>query len=279
MQNKSLNKIAIIGCGWLGFPLAKHLQKAGYLINGSTTSEDKLEVLERSNIKPFLIQLDHENTNLNIQNFLDADLLIINIPPGRATNSADLYVDKMRYLQQEILKSRVKKIVFISSTSVYAENNATHTEDSEALSLETTGLRMLAAEEAFLFLPNTETTVIRMAGLIGPERHPGRFFAGKTDIPNGLAPVNLIHLDDCVGVIAKVIEDGLWSEIFNGVAPTHPSRMEFYDLASYNLYGKNADFIPEKHSFKVIDATKIILKGYQFKHPDLMAWLKVAHQN
>ena len=36
-------KISILGCGWLGLPLAKSLLAKGYKIKGSTTSESKLE--------------------------------------------------------------------------------------------------------------------------------------------------------------------------------------------------------------------------------------------
>ena len=37
--------ITILGCGWLGLPLAQTLVKEGYSVKGSTTTEDKLEVL------------------------------------------------------------------------------------------------------------------------------------------------------------------------------------------------------------------------------------------
>nr|WP_294898375.1 SDR family NAD(P)-dependent oxidoreductase [uncultured Pedobacter sp.] len=279
MRNKSVKKIAIIGCGWLGLPLAKKLLKDEYSINGSTTSVHKLGVLEQNGIVPYLIQLGTADTINGIKDFLAVDLLIINIPPGRHDGSGELYLAKLQYLRNEILLSSVKKVIFISSTSVYSENNGIHTEESNSFGDTATAKRMLAAENIFSSLNNRATTIIRMAGLIGPDRHPGRFFASKSDIPNGLAPMNLIHLDDCIGVISKVIEDDLWNEIFNGATPSHPTKMEFYDMATMNLYGKHADFIAEKKDFKIIDANKIISKGYQFKYPDLMEWLKAAPQN
>lgn len=279
MQKKSPNNIGIIGCGWLGFPLAKTLAECGFTINGSTTSSEKIKTIEENGIVPFLLQLDSQKPASAIGDFLNVDLLIINIPPGRSANSADFYVDKLEYLKSEVLKSTVKKIIFISSTSVYAENNNRQTEESKDFGDSAIALRMLSAEKVFTQLPNIQTTIIRMAGLIGPERHPGRFFAGKKDIPNGLVPVNLIHLDDCIGIIHKIILEDLWNEVFNGVAPTHPLKMEFYDLASQQLYGKGADFIAEKGAFKIIEAEKIISKGYQFKHPDLLDWLQENPQN
>ncbi|HEX7367742.1 MAG TPA: SDR family NAD(P)-dependent oxidoreductase [Pelobium sp.] len=279
MKNNVVTKVAIIGCGWLGFPLAKSLLALNYRINGSTTSKDKLSALAEKGIYPFLIDLDGENPVANMQQFLSVDLLIINIPPGRSVTDGDLYLKKLLYLKTEILQSTVQKVIFISSTSVYAENNAEQKEDSVQLAQSGSGLRMLNAENVFKNLPHIQTTIIRMAGLIGPKRHPGRFFAGKTDIPNGLAPVNLIHLNDCLGIIKKVITDGLWNAIFNAAAPTHPNKKEFYNLASEKLYGKSAEFIEEKIEFKIVNAEKIISKGYQFKHPDLMDCLQTNALN
>jgi nucleoside-diphosphate-sugar epimerase len=273
MRNNSIKKIAVLGCGWLGLPLAKILFEDGYTVNGSTTSVDKLHLLEQNGIIPFHMQLEPEHTIEHIQEFLDVDLLIINIPPGRSTGAVDSYLDKMNYLKSEIVVSDIKKVIFVSSTSVYSENNAAQTEESKDFATSGSAMRMLKAEHIFTELPNVETTIIRMAGLIDLNRHPGRFFAGKSNIANGLAPINLIHLDDCIGIVCKVINDGLWNEVYNGAAPSHPPKMDFYGLASKNLNGKPAEFIAEEASFKIVDSEKIISKGYQFKHPDLMEWL------
>lgn len=272
------NNIGIIGCGWLGLPLAKALLKNGFTVTGSTTNPQKIKSLRQAGIVPFLIHLQPQNSGQDFQSFLDVDLLIINIPPGRGSGSAHAYLDNLNVLRNEILRSRIRKIVFISSTSVYAENNNVQTEASNDFGRGDASLRMLKAERVFCNLPNRETTIIRMAGLIGPERHPGRFFAGKSNIPDGLVPVNLIHLDDCIGIIFKVVQEGLWNQIFNAAAPSHPSKMEFYDLASNKLYKERADFIAEKKEFKIVDSSKIISAGYQFKHPDLLEWLKNSHQ-
>ncbi|WP_321539617.1 NAD(P)-binding domain-containing protein [Flavobacterium piscinae] len=48
-----MKQISILGCGWLGMPLAKHLLQKGYSIKGSTTTETKLELLQNEGITPF----------------------------------------------------------------------------------------------------------------------------------------------------------------------------------------------------------------------------------
>lgn len=48
-----MTKISILGCGWLGLPLAKALIENGFSVKGSTTSTDKLTALENDGITPF----------------------------------------------------------------------------------------------------------------------------------------------------------------------------------------------------------------------------------
>ncbi len=278
MKTFTIDRISILGCGWLGFPLAIGLINKGFKVNGSTTSVDKLNLLKANLIAPFLVQLG-ETDNDNFSAFLESQLLIINVPPGRNKENVNDYGVKMQSLADCISKSSIKKLIFISSTSVYEEFNELVNEDTQVLSKSDGGNRMIRAENIFKDLKNIETTVIRMAGLIGPNRHPGRFFAGKENIPDGLVPINLIHLDDCIGIIEHVINNDLWNQTFNGSAPTHPTKMEFYDLASQQLYGKEAKFIAEKGNYKIVDSSKIINTGYHFKHPDLMEWLLQNPQN
>jgi nucleoside-diphosphate-sugar epimerase len=271
-------KISVIGCGWLGLPLAINLIDKGFKVNGSSTSNEKLAALKANAIAPFLVQLGKPNNN-SLSDFLKADLLIVNVPPGRNNEDVNDYSNKMVELAKAISESTIKKIIFISSTSVYDEINELVDETSMSLSNSNSGQRMIDAENIFRNLEQVDTTIIRMAGLIGPKRHPGRFFAGKENIPNGLSPINLIHLDDCIGIIEFVIKNAIWNKVFNGAAPTHPTKMEFYDLASQKLYDKRAKFLEEKGDFKIVDSSKIINEGYQFKHPNLMEWLLQNPQN
>ncbi|MEO0901041.1 MAG: NAD(P)-binding domain-containing protein, partial [Bacteroidota bacterium] len=53
-MNKS---IGVLGCGWLGFPLAQKLVEQGYEVHGSTTSPEKLNLLQSKGIEPYRIAL------------------------------------------------------------------------------------------------------------------------------------------------------------------------------------------------------------------------------
>ncbi|MEO9373094.1 hypothetical protein ABI428_35485, partial [Pseudomonas aeruginosa] len=72
-------------------------------------------------------------------------------------------------------------------------------------------------------LPGTSVDILRLAGLVGPGRHPGRFFAGKT-APDGEHGVNLVHLEDVIGAITLLLQAPKGGHIYNICAPAHPAR-------------------------------------------------------
>jgi NAD dependent epimerase/dehydratase family enzyme len=71
--------------------------------------------------------------------------------------------------------------------------------------------------------------------LIGDDRHPIRFLAGRKELENPYAPINLIHLNDCIGIIEAIINNDLFGETFNAVAPYHPLRVDYYTNKAVEL--------------------------------------------
>ena len=127
-----------------------------------------------------------------------------------------------------IEKAKVEKVLFVSSTSVYNDSDLMVDENTIAFPETESGKQLLMVETMLLANKNFETTIIRFGGLIGKDRNPIKFLAGKKEIENPNAPINFIHQTDCIGIIIKIIELNVWNEIFNGVAPFHPTRKEYY---------------------------------------------------
>ena len=135
-----------------------------------------------------------------IRNSLQCDILLISIPPKLKKGEALAYLPKLRRIIKAISLSAVKRVIYISSTGVYGDHNKTLTEPDEPMPDTETGQNTTGGGKSVQGRElHSKHTVIRFGGLVGPRRHPGRFFAGKKDMPNGLSPVNFIHLDDCVG--------------------------------------------------------------------------------
>jgi nucleoside-diphosphate-sugar epimerase len=227
-----LNKhISIIGCGWLGLPLAKKFIENGYVVKGSTTSVEKLALLKSIGINPYLVSIDEENIEGDIANCLDkSDIAIINIPPGLRKHTDANFVKRIQNLMTYLETSTVSKIVFVSSTSVYADEIPIPviTEESPTHPETESGKQLLEVESLLQENTHFETTIVRFGGLIGDDRHPANSLAGKTQLKNPDAPVNLIHQQDAISSIVHIIENNAWNDLFIVVNPSHPTRKIYY---------------------------------------------------
>lgn len=271
---KKKGTISLLGCGWLGFPLALNLISRGFQVKGSTTSPEKVSIFEEAGIDPYLVQFNTLSNDPDLHDFLDADILIISIPPGRRSSDGLANYRKMAVtLKDQLVSSRVSKLIFISSTSVYPESNSILSEFS-AIDPETDSGIVIAETEALLSSLEMKVILLRLSGLIGPERMPGRFFAGKTNIPNGLAPVNMIHQDDAIGLLNCLIDTESVEGVYIGCSPSHPSKEEFYTLAAKAEQLPPPTFISEKLRWKLISSerTEVDL-NFIYKYPSLMDWL------
>ncbi len=255
--------ISILGCGWFGLALAKKLIGLGYSVKGSTTSEAKLATLQGENIQAYLVNFTAEAIIAD-ESFFEADTLFICIPPKRNSTELNDYPQKIKSILA-VAKDKSKHIILISSTSVYGDENKTVNENSETNPDTDSGKVVLAAEMLFKELFPKNYTIIRFAGLIGPDRNPGRFFAGKSNVPNGLAPVNLIHQTDAVGIAVKILEKQAFGRIYNSCSPNHPAKMDFYTHAAKTSGLELPHFIAEKKVWKIVESLNLPdFLGYEF---------------
>lgn len=256
---KQVKTISILGSGWLGLPLAQQFSQQGYSVKLSTTTESRVASLATSTIEPFILNI--ESLSKNTYDFLSSDYLIVNIPSKN--------IDAFSSLLREIEKSKIQKILFVSSTSVYIDNNKTITEeDCSALKKSP----LVEIENLFRHSKECKTTIVRFGGLIGYSRNPGRFFKHGRTVQNSDSTINLIHRDDCIGIISTILAGEVWGEVFNCCADTHPTKKEFYTQATQKMGEAPPNFSDSKtNTFKIISNKKVkeVLK-YNFIHPDLI---------
>lgn len=250
-------KISVLGSGWLGLPLAKSLKKDNQTIHLSTRSESKIELLKNLNMSTY--QVDIEALTDDVQAFLQTDILIINITCKR--------LEAYQKLLTEIEKSSIQHVLFISSTSVYPSHQG-KCKESDVINSMT---NLHAIENVFIKNNHFDCTIIRFAGLIGPKRHPGRFFSTGKSVKDANAKVNLIHQDDCIKLIKTILEQNAWGEVFNGCADNHPTKHAYYSQMAASLgYEEPHCIVAEKSSTKTICNEKVKeVLGYQFIYPDI----------
>lgn len=268
-------KISILGCGWLGLPLAEQLRDAGHAVKGSTTSKEKLQLLKGKEIQPFLIALTPELQCKNCDTFWDANVLVLNIPPGRNRNNiTDYHQQQMKAVIEKVNNSSINFVIFVSSTSVYPPTGGIVSEEDtkSGKASRPSGNTLLEVEKMLQRESGFETTVIRFGGLYGHNRHPVKYLAGRKNLAGGNAPVNLIHRDDCINIIQKIIEENKTRQIFNGVSDGHPPKKMYYPAVAKSLELEPPTFQDDKNKqYKIVSNRKLkIMLNYKFRHPNPM---------
>lgn len=227
--------ISILGCGWLGLPLAKFLITQGYHVKGSTTTPAKLAILQKNNIESFLLKSEPRLSGSAVSGFFQSDILVVTIPFRRDFKDPRLYAEQIGSIVRAVENSSIDFTIFTSSTSVYPDSLKMAAEDSEFVADNPRSEVLLRTEKLLSENKNFDTTVVRFGGLFGADRKIGRFLSGKDNLKGGNNPVNLIHLDDCVQIISEIIRQDIRREVFNACCDEHPSRKALYSACASRL--------------------------------------------
>jgi nucleoside-diphosphate-sugar epimerase len=196
--------ILIVGCGDIGIPLAGQLSSAGHHVWGlrrSTQLAAPIQTIRADVCRPETLQGLAE---------LAVDYVVVTLTPAGFTDQAyqSVYVDGLKNLLAALADPvAIKRLIFVSSTSVYAQGDGQWvTEDSATEASSFSGRRLLEAEQ-LLADSKVSHSVVRFAGIYGPGRN--RLIEQVKSL-QGCAPTpelftNRIHRDDCVGVLAHLI--------------------------------------------------------------------------
>lgn len=263
-------KITIAGLGWLGLPFAAQLKTLGYQVKGSVTDSDKAKMLTQNGITTYPLMIAEEGvTGFPDRLLADTDVLVIMIPPGLRKNTGANYALRMARFLHLIETSEIKKVILVSSTSVYDDAQGIVTEKDIPQPQTNAGKQLHDVEQIFFNSPSVKTTIVRFGGLYGGTRNPVKFLAGRKNLNNGEAPVNLIHLKDCIGILLKIIQKDAFGHIFNAVTPTHPTKAAYYTQQAKLLGLEPPSYIKgstNDETFKQVNSVHLsTVLGYTFK--------------
>lgn len=267
-----MKKVAIIGLGWLGMPLALSLTARGWQVTGSKTTQDGVEAARMCGIDSYPLRLEPELVCEpdDLEALMNVDALVLTLPARRSGPDADFYLRAVQEIVDTALAHHVPRIIFTSSTSVYGNLEGTVKENSPREPVTASGAVLKELEDWLHNLPGTSVDILRLAGLVGPERHPGNFLAGKS-ATNGGHGVNLVHLDDVIAAITLLLQAPKGGHIYNICAPQHPARAVFYPQMA-NLLGLTPptfDDATADSKGKIIDGNRICNElGFEYQYPD-----------
>ncbi len=258
-------QISIIGCGWLGLPLGKHWVAQKHIVYGTCTNPIKLQAINQAGILGQILVLPTENEFISDNsNLWISDIFVIAIPPKLKSMGAQNHIDQVANVLS-LIKNKNAKIIYISSTSVYASDNTTKTEESP---VEPKNGLVLA--ENLIKKSGFEYCILRCGGLMGYDRYAGKYYSGKTiEIDN--SGVNYIHQDDVIAILDIIVSQNIYKQTFNICAPQHPPRQEVI-INDCQKHGLEIPIFVEpkaKSSFKLINPQKWInMTNYTFQYPN-----------
>ncbi|MFT5635571.1 MAG: nucleoside-diphosphate-sugar epimerase [Cognaticolwellia sp.] len=280
--------VSIIGCGWLGQALAQRLLASNINIIASYQSPETLGKLSELDIPatqlilPLVDDVMASNCLEKIAGvdlrLFQQDVLIIAIPPQLKKGRLD-YQLKIQQLVHLAELGSTQHIILLNSTAIY-NGLVGRVDEASQLALKAEKVTSLLAAEQAVKTFTKRVHILRLAGLVGPNRHPGKFLQAKRVFENASAAVNLVHQTDVVNIIEKLINfDSVDSKksIYNVVSNTDSDRRGYYQAAAQVLslpVPKFAEEQQQNSGKKIMGETLRRELAYAYRHDDLLSWLE-----
>ena len=196
-MNSDPHRLLIFGCGFLGLRVAHQWQERGGTVAAVTRSEEKAAQLAALRIEPILADLMRPET-LTALPTVSRVLYCVGYDRSSPWPKESLYIDGLTHVL-EAMQDRTDRFVYVSSTSVYGQDDGSWIDETSTTEPTTDGGRICLAAEQRLRERVEHATILRMSGLYGPDRLLARVDQLRAGEPIGGNPeawLNLIHGDD-----------------------------------------------------------------------------------
>ncbi|GGY04274.1 NAD(P)-dependent oxidoreductase [Litchfieldella qijiaojingensis] len=254
--------------------LGRQLQEAGHRVLGARR---KPQALEGSGIESVALDVNDSGALATLP---DADIVVYVVSADRFEESAyqAAYPAGLESVLTEYGRRDAppKRIFFVSSTSVYAQQDGEHVDEASPIEPHGFSGQLMHAAEQLLFGHELPGTVVRFSGIYGPGRDRLIRQVSEGRIAPAAPPMytNRIHRDDCAGVLAHLIDltlggkdiDELYLATDCEPAPLH----EVMTWLAGKLKVEATEIIQsplKRRSSKRCDNTRLLESGYRFRFP------------
>ena len=197
----------IIGCGYLGRRVASHWLEAGDTVHALTRSSENARQLLRLGVIPVIGDVTSPESLAQLP-ACDTVLHAVGFDRNAGPSKREVYVDGLQNVLDRTAGRR-GRFLHVSSTSVYGQQSGEVVDEESACEPAHEGGQICAdAEQAVLQQlagsTDSDTTVLRLAGIYGPNRLLSRIQAIRSglSLPGPAdAWLNLIHVDDAVQAV------------------------------------------------------------------------------
>lgn len=249
------NKIVVLGAGWLGQALCFEAKKLQWDVQGTHRSSEHQFDFHRQ----FLLEQGKVKHDVS----LEKAWWVCAIPP-RSRQQQSNYLETLNAGLALADSLHCKGFILCSSTGVYANDNGLYNEASIIECQTDRQQQLYDAEQAVL---KAGGKVLRLAGLVGPQREPGQFVAGKELSSSSEQIVNMVHQQDVINAIFSVITH--WpvaQSVYNVVNPAHPTKADYYREKCREKGNPAPTFTSNEVGERIINGEAIKALNFSYQH-------------
>ncbi len=266
-------RILIAGCGYVGTALLERLVKDGHSVwalrRDGIVLPKGAESVQADVCKPETLSM--------LPTGIDAVVYAVSAGSYDEASYRGAYVDGPRNILHALKSNspRLQRFVFVSSTGVYAQDSGKWVdEESPAEQPHFSGATLLDGERLVAGGP-FRATVVRLAGIYGPGRTHmiDSVRNGTATVPAAPSYINLIHRDDCAGVLHHVLTMNNPAPLYLGVYHEPSDSRELLAWLAKQLgvptpaTDTNAPSARSLRGNKRCKNARIRAAGYRFAYP------------
>ena len=273
----------IVGCGYVGLPLGAELARRGHQVFGLRRSALAAAELKSAGIQPLQADITHPDDLARLPRDFDWVVNCTASGGGDAAAYRQIYLEGNRNLLAWLARPPLKKFVYTSSTSVYAQNDGSIVTETSPTEPEAPTAQVLVETENLLrqaAYSGFPAVILRVAGIYGPAR--GHWFKaylrGEARIEGeGSRILNMIHRDDVIGIIIAALEKAAPGETLNAVDNEPVTQLKFFEWLATTLNQPLPPRAPADTEVwrkrgttnkKISNAKLHAQLGYAFRYPD-----------
>jgi len=284
--------ITCFGFGQVAKNFIKKIHSANLKINLTVTSRDKSG-------KKKLGNLDYQSLHFSeysfdqklIENLKFSDHILVSIAPVKGEDIV------IKNFQNNLDKSKIKWITYLSATSVYGDHNGDWVdENSETKPTSSNGVDRLNAEKSWLNLSEKKSLplqIFRLSGIYSNQNNIlVRLKTGNTKIINKKNQFfSRIHVTDIANILFKSLKNFKTKEIYNisDDKPTSPEEIIIHGSKLLNIEKPKVVELPTiesemlknfyKDSKKVNNKKMKEFFNYKLKYPTYVEGLNYIYNN
>ncbi|NOT12660.1 MAG: SDR family oxidoreductase [Methylococcaceae bacterium] len=266
-------KILIIGCGVIGMALGNVLSGKGHQVTGLRRNPP---VSDANTFKFITADIQSRKDIESLDSDFDTLFFIVSPDERSENNYRNLYETGLNHLLARYSQANKTKWFFVSSTSVYSQTEGEWVNEASLAEPDNVCSQVIRQAELRLIETSPKHTVVRFSGIYGPGREHLLRMAQQSPAIQKSPPyyTNRIHQDDCVAVLAFLLEQhlaGVTMESCYLATDDNPAPM--WEVITWLTQQMNCNPPVEKtvgtvcSMNKRCDNSKLKALGYQFKYP------------